>query len=167
MDKWTAEESGFACGSSVGILSKLSLCLSRGRAPWKVMLRGTRKVWKAFCPLLFLNVEGSSSVFCSWLVVLWSSCGLAWVGLVESSAGFLFTELLTQADDTFPRKSSCVFQVPVFPYVTLLMEQQSCPFVTQYFLFGVSLHAEPLLPLHLPGSSIAKNTCVCCASDQH
>lgn len=37
-------------------------------------------------------------------------------GLVESSAGFfLFTKLSAQADDIFQRKSSSVFQLPVFP----------------------------------------------------
>lgn len=122
-----------------------------------VRLWGTRKLWKAFCSLLLFNVEGSSSVLCYWLGILWSSCGLVWVGLVESSAGsFLFTELSAQADDAFQRK------VPVFPYVTAYRTaiMSICNTVSSFW--------GQFVRWTIPAISFAsKNKCVCCACDQH
>lgn len=70
MKKSTADESWFAYGSSASTLSKLSVCISHSRAPWKVMLQGTKEARQAFWSLLFSSLGGLNNVFGNWLVIL-------------------------------------------------------------------------------------------------
>lgn len=114
---------------SVSCLYALLVVMLHGRLCSR---KGTRKVWKALCPLLFLSVEGLNGVFCNWLVILWSSCALAWVGLVESSAGVFYSLNGQPKQMISVKESHHIFQVLVLPYVTLLIEHQSC----QCFLLG-------------------------------
>lgn len=68
----------------------------------------------------FFSLGGLNNVFCNWLVILQSSCGLISGG--EFWRFFGVTKLLAQADYAFQIKSLHVFQLPVFPYVALITE---------------------------------------------